>query len=71
MDCSNCAGLTFRVEEKDGSLSLVEVPRVSCPSCEELIEVPSGLAPEETIECCGNDYHLTYAFGTFALVPCS
>ena len=68
MDCSNCAGLTFRVEEKDGDLSLVEVHRVSCPLCEELIEVPSGSEPGETVACCGNDYFLTYEFGAFALV---
>lgn len=68
MDCSNCAGLSLRVAEKDGDLALVEVHRVSCPSCEELIEVPSGSEPGETIECCGSDYFLTYEFGVFALV---
>ena len=68
MDCSNCAGLTLRVEEKDGDLALVEVHRVSCPSCEEPIEVPSGSEPGETFACCGNDYLLTYEFGAFALV---
>ena len=67
MDCSNCADLTLRVEEKEGKYSLVEIPKVSCPSCECVAEVPKGLEPGNTMTCCGKDYILTYEFGSFAL----
>ncbi len=67
MDCSNCADLTLRVEEKDGKYFLVEIPKVSCPSCECVTEVPDGLESGDTMTCCGKDYILTYEFGSFAL----
>lgn len=67
MDCSNCADLTLRVEEKGGNYSLIEVLKVSCPSCECVVEVPEGLGPGNTMTCCGKDYTLTYEFGSFAL----
>lgn len=67
IDCANCADLTLRVEEKEGEYSLVEVHKVSCPSCECVTEVSEGLGPGDTITCCGKHYTLTYEFGSYAL----
>lgn len=67
IDCPNCANLTLRVKEKDGSYFLEEVPKVSCPSCDRLMEVPDGLGAGDTLECCGKEYTLTYEFGAYAL----
>jgi len=68
MDCANCAGLTLAVKEQHGSLTLVEIRKVSCPSCDEVLEVPDALQPGDTIECWGRDYVLSYEFGAFALM---
>ncbi|MFQ5853316.1 MAG: hypothetical protein ACE5JU_22380 [Candidatus Binatia bacterium] len=67
IDCSNCADLALRVEERDGNYLLVEIPKVSCPSCDRVMEIPDGLGPGDTMKCCGKDYVLTYEFGAFAL----
>ncbi|MDI3299689.1 MAG: hypothetical protein QJR08_11080 [Bacillota bacterium] len=42
---------------------------VSCPGCEREIELPEGARPGDTIRCCGRDYRLTYAYGSYALEP--
>ena len=68
MDCPNCANLTLRVQENEGDYSLVEIPKASCPSCERLCEVPDGLGPGDIMKCCGDEYVLTYEFGTFAMI---
>ena len=68
IDCSNCANLTLRLKEKDGKSFLEEIPKVSCPSCDRVKEVPEGLRAGETMECCGEKYLLTYEFGTYALI---
>ena len=68
IDCSNCANLTLRVTEKDGKHFLEAVPKVSCPSCERVMEVPKDLRAGETMECCGVRYILTYEFGAYALI---
>lgn len=67
IDCSNCANLTLRVNEKDGIFFLEEIPRVSCPSCDRLMEVPEGLGPGHNLACCGEEFTLTYEFGAYAL----
>jgi len=67
IDCSNCANLILRVTEKDGEHFLQEIFKVSCPSCDRVIEVPEGLHAGDTVECCGELYVLTYDFGTYAL----
>ena len=69
IDCTNCADLTLRLEEKDGQYLLVDIPKVSCPSCDRILEVPDGLGPGDVMTCCGVDYMLTYEFGAYALVP--
>jgi len=68
IDCSNCANLTLRVTEKDGKYFLEEISKVSCPSCDRVMDVPEGLRAGETMECCGEKYVLTYKFGSYALI---
>ena len=67
IECSNCANLTLRVTKKNGKQFLEEVPKVSCPTCDRVIEVPQGLRAGDSIECCGEKYALTYEFGAYAL----
>ena len=67
LECSNCANLTLRLKEENGRYFLEEIPKVSCPSCDRLIEVPEGLGPGDTLSCCGDEYRLTYDFGAYAL----
>ncbi len=67
IDCSNCANLTLRVKAQDGKYFLEEIPKVSCPSCDRIIEMPEGLHAGDSVECCGELYVLTYEFGTYAL----
>ncbi len=69
IDCTNCADLTLRLVEKDGQCILVDIPKVSCPSCDRILEVPDGLGRGDVMTCCGVDYMLTYEFGAYALVP--
>lgn len=69
MDCPNCANLTLRLTAKDCQLVLAEVFKVSCPSCDRVMEVPDGLGPGDTLKCCGQSFTLTYEFGAYALVP--
>ncbi len=68
MNCPNCANLTLKLSEKDGRLFLREVAKVSCPSCDRMMEVPEGMGPGESLNCCGEQFTLTYEFGSFALV---
>lgn len=66
-DCPHCANLTLRLKEKDGSYFLEEVPKVSCPSCDRVLEVPDELGPGDTLKCCDKEFTLTYEFGAYAL----
>lgn len=70
IDCPNCANLTLRLKENGGNYFLEEIPKVSCPTCERLIEVSEGLRPGDTVRCCGEDFLLTYEFGSHALTKC-
>ena len=67
IDCPNCANLTLRLKNKDGKCFLDEIPKVSCPTCDRVMEVPEGLSAGDTMECCGEKYVLTYEFGAYAL----
>ncbi len=67
LDCSNCANLILSLKEKDGRYFLEEVPKVSCPSCDRLIEVPERFGPGDTLTCCGEEFTLTCEFGAYAL----
>ena len=67
IECPNCANLTLRVKKRGEELYLEEVPKVSCPSCNCILEVPENTTAGDTIQCCGKEFHLTYEFGTYAL----
>ena len=67
IDCPNCANLTLRLKEENGRYFLVEIPQVSCPTCDRLIEVSEDLRPGDILTCCGEDFLLTYEFGAYAL----
>jgi len=67
IDCPNCANLTLRLKEKDGKYFFEEIPKVSCPSCDRVIEIPDGLGPRDSLKCCGENFTLTYEFGAYAL----
>lgn len=40
---------------------------VTCPECEQEIELGPGARPGDVIHCCGKDWGLTYEFGSYAL----
>jgi len=67
IDCSNCANLTLRVKMRGEEHYLEEIPKVSCPSCDRVMEIPEGLGPGENLKCCGKEYTLNYEFGAYAL----
>lgn len=67
MDCSNCANLTLRLKKKNGNYFFEEIPKVSCPTCERIIEVPDDRGPGDILTCCGERFALTYEFGAYAL----
>ena len=67
IECSNCANLTLRLQEKEGKYFFEEIPKVSCPTCDRVIEIPEGLRAGDSMECCGEKYVMTYEFGAFAL----
>jgi len=67
IDCSNCANLTFRVKKRGVVHYLEEIPKVSCPSCDRVMEIPEGLGPGDSLKCCGKEFILTYEFGAYAL----
>ena len=69
VDCPNCANLTLRVKKRGEEHYLEEIPKVSCPSCDQVLEVPDGLRPGDTMTCCSVEGTLTYEFGAFALAP--
>lgn len=67
IDCPNCANLTVRLVEKNGRRALEEIHKVSCPLCDQVMEVPDGRRPGDSLECCGKEFTLTYEFGAYAL----
>lgn len=67
IDCSNCANLTLRVKQREGGYFLEEIAKVSCPTCDRVIEVPEGLSAGDSLKCCDEEFTLTYEFGTYAL----
>jgi len=67
IDCANCADLTLRVKKRGDEHYLEEIPKVSCPSCDRVMEIPEGLGPGESLKCCGKEYTLNYEFGAYAL----
>jgi len=66
-DCANCANLTLRVKKRGEEQYLEEIPKVSCPSCDRVMEIPENLGPGDSLKCCGKEFILTYEFGAYAL----
>ncbi len=67
VDCPNCANLTLRVKKRGEEHYLEEIPKVSCPSCDRVMEMPEALGPGDSLKCCGKEFTLTYEFGAYAL----
>jgi len=67
IDCPSCANLTLRVRKQGAEHRLEEIFKVSCPSCDRLVEVPEGAAAGDPVSCCGKQFFLTYEFGAYAL----
>jgi len=67
IDCPNCANLTLRVKKRGEEHYLEEISKVSCPSCDRVMEIPEGLGPGDSLKCCGKEFTLTYEFGAYAL----
>lgn len=65
--CPNCANLTLRVKKRGEEHYLEEVPKVSCPSCDRVIEIPESLGPADSLMCCGEEFIISYEFGAYAL----
>ena len=66
-ECTSCAGLTFELVRWEGGLTLRQVHRVSCPRCNQMLEVPEHARPGDMMTCCGQTFRLTYEFGAYAL----
>jgi len=67
IDCPNCANLTLRVKKRGEDYYLEDIPKVSCPSCDRVMEMPEALGPGDSLKCCGKEFTLTYEFGAYAL----
>ncbi len=67
IDCPNCANLTLRVKKRGEAYYLEDIPKVSCPSCDRVMEMPEALGPGDSLKCCGKEFTLTYEFGAYAL----
>ena len=67
IECPNCANLTLRVKKRGEEHCLEEIHKVSCPTCDCIMEVPENAAPEDIMNCCGQGFRLTYEFGAYAL----
>lgn len=67
IECPNCADLTLRFKKRGEELYLEEIHKVSCPSCDCIMEVPEGAAAGDFLRCCGKEFLLTYEFGAYAL----
>jgi len=44
-----------------------QIHRVSCPVCDQKLEVPEEARPGDMMTCCGQTFRLTYEFGAYAL----
>ena len=66
-ECANCASLTLELVRQEGKLSLRQVHRVSCPLCNQMLEVPEHARAGDMMTCCGRTFRLTYECGAYAL----
>ncbi len=40
--------------------------RVSCPSCDDVLTLADDVKVDDTIDCCGRRYRLSFEYGAFA-----
>ena len=66
-ECASCAGLTLELVRREGECTLRQVHWVSCPVCDQMLEVSEHARAGDTMTCCGRTSRLTYEFGTYAL----
>lgn len=67
-ECPNCAGIFLRVAQRGDGVPVAErVYVVTCPACEREIELNLEAKAGDVVRCCGVDWRLTYAFGSYAL----
>ncbi len=43
------------------------IPTASCPVCDEVLEIRSGVQPGEIVEHCGQAFRLSFEYGAWAL----
>jgi hypothetical protein len=46
-----------------------EIKRVSCPNCDQMVELPDDAKAGDTVACCGKTFRLTHEWGSFAAEP--
>jgi hypothetical protein len=66
VECPNCAGHALRVHEDAGRWSATLAYRVSCLACDDVMTLPEGVKPGDTVRCCRRTYRLTFEYGAFA-----
>ncbi len=71
IDCPHCAGLALRVRADGEGWVATIAHRVSCPDCDRVITLPEDVKPDDTIQCGGRRYRLTFEYGAFAAEPVS
>jgi len=69
VSCASCAGVLFRLVQRDGHYVLQEVPQASCPQCETLVHLPEGIQVGARVRHCERTFAVTYAYGAYALEP--
>jgi hypothetical protein len=65
--CDVCAGSAFRLVKQEDQWALEPTPAASCPVCDEVIELDSGVQPGEIVEHCGQAFRLSFEYGAWAL----
>lgn len=65
--CGVCAGSAYRVVLREGEWAMKPIPTASCPVCDEVVELGSGLQPGDTVEHCGQAFRLSFEYGAWAL----
>ena len=69
VSCLSCAGVVFRLTQRDGAYRLQEVLQASCPQCEAVVRLPETVQAGELFQHCGTMFVVTYAYGAYALEP--
>ena len=65
--CGVCAGSAYRLVRQEDQWALEPIPTASCPVCDEVIELGSGVQPGDIVEHCGQAFRLSFEYGAWAL----